>query len=553
MISDRKYAWIWDAFLPVSLVILFTFQKYFYQGLIDMWEAGVYLPFVNEVLHGKIIFKDVMIIRGPLEIFLPAFLMTFLGKHLSILNFWFYFGNVLTIIFLVLAAREIYRTRVFLYLLIPVLVAKTFSLVYYKTWGGLRYACGAMSIWLFLKFIKKDKWGWLFFSGFVSALGFFFSPDMGLFPFLAVTLVLIVFNPNKRFFKNFSCYLLGALVIGLPFFLYLLASGAIPEYLKNLLTMPRSGYTIYHFEILFPDMPHNPLEALKYTLQPFTPDFLYPLPIFIYLAVAVYFLKNYIKSRFSLINAAILCYGIYGLLVYFGAFRQTNGPQFTMAMQPALVFSFLILENCFLFFKEKQRSLERKPGIVLLGWVAIIITFLTVYFSVFTVKNYLRYGFDLYKAVYRTTSKGCFPGSTVIKPLNIDTAKGVLVPAWQADEINSVVGYIQARTSPGEAVFTFPDQGVYSFFFDRPCLSRFCQPDIASYRQEWSEEFFSKLEDNKPLYIVYRREVDSFEPMIKQYPLAKNRKRIREFIKSNYKVDAVFGRIDIYKLSDEIN
>jgi hypothetical protein len=428
-------------------------------------------------------------------------------------------------------------------------VAKTFSLVYFKDWGGFRYACGFISVWCALNYLEKRKVSWLFFSGFFSALGFFFSVDMGVLPAVAIIITLCAFFPKKDFLKDFSRYLIGVLIVAVPFLLYFVFSGAIKGYLQNLLTIPRSGYTIYHFDILFPDMPHNPLEALKCVFKPFKHDFQYSLPIMVYLVVTTILIFRYIRHRFEQREILVFCAGLYGLFVYLGSFRQINGPQFQMSWQPALIFILFSAETWFIFFKDRQSARKNKLALKFEGLALFLFIFWLVFPSIFIIKNFLNYGLNMKKVVYRETSKGCFSPSDITGALDFARAKDVLVPAWQAKEINSVVNYIQKNTNPQEPVLCFPDEGAYNFLFDRPCLGRFCQVDIASYRQDWSDEFWAKLEARKPRYIIYKREVDIFEPLISQYPLVQNRVKLRSFIQDNYKIVGAFGSIDIYKLN----
>jgi len=64
-----------DLFFLSLFTILITFQPYFLYGEINLFEFGIYLPNINAVLDGFIPYRDFFHLRGPLELYVPAFLM----------------------------------------------------------------------------------------------------------------------------------------------------------------------------------------------------------------------------------------------------------------------------------------------------------------------------------------------------------------------------------------------------------------------------------------------------------------------------------------------
>jgi len=548
--EKRKYLLSFDYLIPALIVLLCTFQPYLFNGIIDYWETGVYLPAINELFHHKILFRDVMITRGPLEIYIPAFFMSLFGRHINVLTACLYYGNVLAILFMVYIARALLKRRIFLYLLIPVLIAYSFPFVYSKIWGGLRFACGGAAILCALIYFRRRKAMFLLLSGLFTALGFFFSIEMGLFPFLAVSITLLVFKEKESFLRAIFFYLTGIIAIVLPFLLYIFFTGSMWSYFQNIISVPVSASAAYHFEILFPDMPGNPLAALKCLIQPFTTNFPYSFPLLIYLGLGIYLFNLFLKYKNNERIKQLFCIGLFGLLMYFGSFRQINGPQFQAASQPALVSLFVILETMVVSLRGNQLSGKLNVRSFILGSILFLFIFLLSFLSIFTVKNYMVYGFNIDRVIHRQINRGSFPTSNYAGMLNIKTAQGLLVPDWQAGEINSLVTYIQKNTSPDEIIPAFPDRGVFNFFFDRPCLGRFCQADIASFREDWMKEFFSRLKESKPRYIVYKREIDCFEPLISDYPVVRNRDRIRSFIKNNYSIETSFVNFDVYKIKE---
>ncbi|MCG8429830.1 MAG: hypothetical protein MJA29_01465 [Candidatus Omnitrophica bacterium] len=549
----KRRAWLLDYFLPAVLVSACLLQPFFFQGIIDPWETGAYLPFINQVLRGGALFKDAVIFRGPLEIYLPVLMMKFTGAHINTLHFCFYLGNLLSLVAAVFVAREVLKTRLFVYLLVPVMVAQSFSLVFYKNWGGWRHALGAGALWCILLFIRTRRRTALFCAGILSACGFFFSLEMGIIPFVAFLVALLLdarYGREKNPHRLLAVFLQGALVVAVPLTVYMLARGSLADYVKSLLVIPLSGHTIYRFDILFPDVPHNPFQAFRFLGKPFKPEFLYAMPLLVYIPLGLILCRNLLLRRMKASSFTVIAAGAYGAAMYLGGFRQINGPQLLVSLPFAFIMLFFMLERLFMRFKERQSTqIVRTYGFVPL---AVLILLFTLSFSaIFAVKNFIAYGFDLERVVFRQISRGAFPSDTHPLMLTTRRSHGVVVPGWQAEEINGVVTYLIEHTASGEPVFGFPDLGTFNFLADRPCWSRFCQMDIASYRPEWTDGFFERLDTQPPRVIVARRERDVFEPFLDEFPISMNRQRVRAFIEERYVHRASFGGLTIYHLRDE--
>src|SRR5882672_5735022 len=114
-----------DTFLLSCFVILITWHPFYQHGKINFFENGLYLPCIDALLKGQIPFRDFFYLRGPFELYMPTLLMRFFGEHISILATYFYVGTILTLILYVCLAKEIYQSRLMLYVFVPVFAART--------------------------------------------------------------------------------------------------------------------------------------------------------------------------------------------------------------------------------------------------------------------------------------------------------------------------------------------------------------------------------------------------------------------------------------------
>src|SRR3989338_1272554 len=106
-------------FVDVAILSLFTFlitlHPFYLYGELNCYELGIYLPGINAILDGRIPYRDFFHLRGPLELYIPAFFMRLWGENVAILESYFYLGTVITLIFGILVAKELYKTRFVLY------------------------------------------------------------------------------------------------------------------------------------------------------------------------------------------------------------------------------------------------------------------------------------------------------------------------------------------------------------------------------------------------------------------------------------------------------
>ncbi len=183
-----------DFILLLVLVSFVTLQPYFMHGAVNLFETGLYLPQINELFHGKVLCRDIFILRGPLEIFMPAFLMRFFGMHIGVLNAYFYFGTVLTLFIYALFSLRLFRTRGFVYLFTLVLIARTFPWSCFNVWGGIRFGLGISGILMAVNFLKNRKTWQIFFSGILTSIAFWTSFELGAFSFVSIITALILYG-----------------------------------------------------------------------------------------------------------------------------------------------------------------------------------------------------------------------------------------------------------------------------------------------------------------------------------------------------------------------
>lgn len=536
-----------DYVLLAMIIAVITLQPYFMHGAINFYEVGIYLPQINEVFHGKVLYRDIFVLRGPLEIFMPMSMMAMFGKHIGVLNAYFYFGTVLTLTIYAVFALKIFRTKGFAYLFTLVLVARTFPWSCYNVWGGIRFGLGILPILLAANFFTKKNALWLFFAGGVSSLAFWTSFELGPFSFVSIAAMLCLYGYSeakdiKAILRYAVIYASGIITISAPFAIYLIANSAFTAYIDTIKMVLTRMTKVFDMSLYF-NSPGN-LKEFILAFSPFNHNFKYTLPFFFYACASAHLLRKFIKRKIEHRDIIITSALIYGAFLYKGAFRDIEGPQYRMALQPLLLIMFFYIEEAHGFIIKKKKGLSGAKRAMVLFLLAAV-PLLCIGFSV---SKYNKRFFIFKEAKSLIVNKkhagipyaGPMPAAIMSERL-----RGVTVPSAQAMEIDSVIGFIISRVKIGETVFTFPDLGAYNFFTDRPCLGRFCSPEFSFIASEWFNEMMSNLKNKKPDFVICAKDFSKFEPY--RPALGKYVDEVNLYLSGNYEVVKAYSAVNILR------
>ena len=73
-----------DALILIFFTVLITLHPYYLNDRINVFELGLYLPGINAIHHGLVPFRDFVHLRGPLELYVPAWLMGLFGMRMYV-------------------------------------------------------------------------------------------------------------------------------------------------------------------------------------------------------------------------------------------------------------------------------------------------------------------------------------------------------------------------------------------------------------------------------------------------------------------------------------
>ncbi len=558
-----------DLFILSFFVVLMTFQPFYSHGEINLFEVGLYLPGINALLEGMVPFRDFFHLRGAFEIYGPAWLMSIFGPRIEVMYAYFYVGNIVCLLMAILIGRELYKSRLIFYLMVPVFVARTFPRVVFPFWGGFRYALGLLALYGALRFFKRENPGWMFLAGVAAAAGLLTSVEIGVCALAGIISALIfsfVFRIQRRpvVIKGILFFGLGVLSVGIPYAVYLFKTNSFWPTLEAV-------WAVIHKEEILDTalvcaLPANPWDVIRVMLNPTHDNFRHITPTYFYIIFLCYFIHRFRRERMDSRDLAAMAVAVYGVILYHTAFRNIWAAQFEMALQPQKILLFYLLEQAYLFLRERQAyftSIVRSYFTVdgkkwkLEGRI-LLIRFLILGL----VMSSLGYSFARFNQRFYTFRyiKGWFLKKDFVsalkpwhdkpsRPLTIDRAGGIIVPIEQADELEQVGEFLGKNTAPNEAVLMYPEYGTYSFLFDRPFVGRFPICTFSWFNENWHREFVAELKNDPPRFVVMPKKNPTNWSLVYLTP-EKNRRKYDEvtgFIKENYFLKQETPRSYIYQ------
>lgn len=550
--------WIVDYLFIPLFIFWCAFEPNFIHGPVDYLEEGQHLSVINEVFHGKIPIKDTVTFYGPLHIYLPALAMRLFGKSLGALRAYFHFGSILSLIIAYLLGRAICKSRFFSYLIAFLLLLEVHHPFWSCRYGGIRMGLGLLVLLFLVAFIKTRKKVWLFWAGVFSAFSLLYSIEIGIFSSISAisAIIFVSFSQkNHRIFtavKIFLIYLTGNLLIAIPFLLYLFIRHALWSFLTASLAIIYQ-YHIYHIKVWGQPIPNfliSNLNPSNFIYWLFSIHFKIFVPIFIYSLVILYIFFKLIKKAETDTLIIISVLTIYGLLLYITSFRAIAGSQFQAALPVVIILECFLLENFFLYCKNYLYT-----GITSIRKKITFVCFLCILFLSFvyllgsekkyysSLKGWFLYQMDKQKLISTYTMS--IPIYEVhLSALEIERARGILVPHYQKEDIDGVTQYILKNTKTNEPVFTFPEYGIFNFLADRPAIGRFPIAGLAWINKVYQSEILESIKEAKPRYVIFGKGLSNLALSIgrKEELLPE----VSGFIKKNYILVRRFNTMDIY-------
>ena len=557
-----------DYFIGILIIFIFTWSPNFGHGYIVGPDEGQHLAWINEILHGKTVYKEIYMFYGPLLEFMPIIFMKIFGISLWSLRLFYQLSNMFNIVLGFLILKLVVKTRTFLYLGLWALLSTKVTEFWMARWGGARLTLALCAVWLIIYYAKKGKRPALFLGGVFTGLALFTSQEIGLVLLFASILFLFFLNFHilkrievKSFIRIVFLYIGGFIISILPFVIYLLTKGAFLDYIRIVFIDLPFKYPKYFVEPEFTQLLFISLFSNLKIPFPFdTRYFLYYLlSILIYGLGFGYIIWNSIAHRMTRRKILIFFILLFGFPLFLSSFRQIIGEQISLYSPPIVVTAIFLLEMLFILSKKnliiQRKKFNIKKLIIAIFCLIVIQDVFLILFIKSTpykyakgiINSYLTLKKDAADRFYRFTDTSIASEEKYARlsgewnKLGLVRAKGIFVPEKQAEAITGAIEFIKENTASSEEIFVFPHEGQYYFLADRPSITRFTPCIYASIDIDYQRQIVNDLETKRPRYCIYVRDAYVFTDYNK-IPNEKRLSLVFGYLKDNYLIKKQYGQ-----------
>jgi hypothetical protein len=493
------FFFLWGA-LALALFVLtfhkdFIYRNWYWGPWGFFFEEGIYLRCIDELLRGKILYKDIYYHGGPFMGWPQYWLMKLCGASIVLNRYYAYFCYFIGYLIVFKISREIINNKV-------LIAIGTFLVLYfyYPMFPSFQQSLGRFSVSLLplyfvYKFCFNRKVRYLFIAGIVLGLALLFSHELGIGSLVAIVVMLAAFayregDTIKSFFHNVSIVTIGAFIPLFPVLIYFSFYQSLYCLYEALIKWPRY-YIAYGapFPNIFHILKHS--EKGAYDI---TETLLAHWPIAFYVGSTFYCLALFLRKSFT--NRKILLLGIttLGGMIFQRAFGLYDLEKIKNVIYPLIILSVGYLDMMWartLCLIRNKNINGRKLEIL---FYAIILLFIVGGLYGFSQQRcFVAKRPHIYLAELKDNES--------YVPLNLLRAKDIHIPPEYAHKIQAVVEYVAENTEPNEPIYVFPLFPMYYFLTNRPSATKY--PASYALLGKYRKQVVKELEEKGINCIIY--------------------------------------------------
>ena len=478
----------------VSLLIPFNINNFYETagGWAFFGEEGQFLAHAQILLDGGDYARDFFCLYGPLVTYPLAFAMKLFGASVMVGRCYTYGLTIVSAVIIVTMLNVAMRNRGLF------IIASLFMMAIFIDGGDrtsptyLRVLLGYVPLLILFRNALNELKFSAAISGVSLGISLLFSQEVGL---CAVIATLVFLHMETRATKTYRrlASQVGQLTIGcclvvLPMLGYFYRHNALGRFFESLYGYPKL-VTLGFGSLPFPSF--SELMAAPLTGRAYFPYWI----IGIYLLAAislsvVIFLGQ--ANRDTHFRVSLL---VFGMLLFRAALGRSDESHFYFALSPALMLTFLMLDDAFRELSNCPVQVLKTGRCILIGGLVLSLVLLC------GTSRILRNSMvRVYTELNRFPSKFNVQETGVALPQM--TRAGVLFDRATAHDIVKIGQALDHYTRPGDNVLFFPNEAAYYFLFNRSVPTRYVHAYFAVTTDQ-RREMVNELEQSRPAYVIY--------------------------------------------------
>lgn len=554
-LKKRFFFSVFHYVLPAILIVFITYDSHFVSRWFTlanfMIDEGCHLSWINEILLGKVLYRDCFYLYGPFTTYPAAYLMKIFGAHISVWRSYILWSSIagLVILFYSLFAFRLSA-------MVRWTVSILFVVFYYPalpgfTWVSMRPALALSSIALYLRHMYTGRNAPLLYSGIVAGIALFYSQEIGLASLVTIGSMMILSERSGFSFKRLlirgAVYTSGVLFISLFVLLFFYLHGSLREFLSGFLAGPR--YFMLGWGALpFPDLASDLMALLhvpnwEAIIQFIKVDLSFYSPIFLYLGLLSYYTLKWFQGDFDSRDLPNLSLLIFGVILFRSALARSDMSHVFFVCFPSVMLSLHLLDRLLRRHMDGAKiptALSVPFGILLcMCFVPLI---MMSQMQITAIKNHLT-GKRSYILEMPTQWGYTIPE---LGTLDTERGKGLRVPRSFNESLDLAVSFIRENTGPMETIFAFPNEAVFYFLTGRANATSFVLSQQMITRK-MRKRAVIQLMINRPRFVIFGL---SSNTRIDSILTKEENPEVLKYLWENYKVIKEFPGIKIGKRID---
>jgi hypothetical protein len=490
----------------LAIVTLFSFGLFarFWNGhaaWFGPWsllsEEGEMLAWVDTVMRGGALSRDVFCLYGPLSTWPVAALFSIFQPSLGLWRYWISALNAPALIVIYLLLRGTTRTKFAAGAGAVAIALICAPAIPAMSWSLARVGLGLAALAALHRALDRGTTPWHVGTGALLGAALLYSQEVGIACTLAAIVTLLL-RPKQRAI-GLLWTALGAAIVLVPVTIYLVATNALGATIENLFLFPRIRMLGFG-ALAFPRLMPTAVSLRAY----FMPAVL-TVSAF---ATATKLLRGTRDARVFTEVALIL----FGALLFTAALSRPDDTHFAFVAPPALVLLTGLVEDACFALGSRRRRVAATASLVLGAAVLAPWSSLTQ---------------ETFRSMIEPPSG---------RALALPRGGSARLPDPVAHDLEEITRAVQSRTAPNEPFWVFPNEALLYFLADRPQPTHFPLTLFAVTRPQ-RQQLIHELESARPRWAV----VYSYAHEIDDIPYAVAVPEVVEYLAANYELEGNYG------------
>lgn len=508
----------------ISFLVLLAFNPNFYSGSIDSVEEGFWFGWLQGLIGGKILYKEIAAYHPPILIWGLDIFTKITDQTMYHGRLYFQLLKVIGVILIFISIKDFLSRKVNLILYTLLILALINP--YVKNNIEIRLGLGVFSLFVLYKSFCLNSKRLLLIAGVISAISFFVSIEIGIAAIVA-SIVGIFFNSFKGGLKelvlNIFYWKIGVLTIFSFIFSILFFQGGLWDFITQMFFYS-SAFSSGYF-----NTPVDRAEVQNILLWWKVDRYLSSTAFFWELALLgisstvtflIYKATNKLLDKKDLFLFIVL---IFCFIISRAALGRSDIYH--------LLFILVVSIPLFLYFLE---SLERDIRSKYISTTALVI-FLIVFFRTEFQQVFINDQFFKLQSYANISQR--------YEILQTPRSKIAFDIDYPVKDTDSLIKFLEEDTGGSDKIFVYPWQPELYFLVDRQNATSFYTP-YSFFTKYYQEQMVDELKKNKPKYIIYNSNMN-FGGMTQN-----SLTLVSEYIQENFEVYSNFGKNDVLVFKD---